>query len=104
VSRYFLSGPAKNDLAEIRRYLDPNPDRYTRPIRHGLRLMIEDIGLNPQRGAIHSEATRLLGQEVRTRVLPPYRLFYRDSHAIPEIVAVIHTARDVSSILMERLQ
>ncbi len=104
MSRYFLSRPAANDLAQIRNYLDPIPERYTRLIRQGLRHIIEDIGLNPQRGAIHSEATRLLGEEVRSRIFPPYRLFYRDSHAIPEIVAILHTARDVSSILMERLQ
>jgi plasmid stabilization system protein ParE len=102
VSRFFLSRQASDDLADIRRYLDPIPEIYTRPIRRGLRSLIQEIGLNPFRGTIHSEATRLLGQEIRTRALPPYRLFYRDLRGTPEIIAILHASRDVSSILSGR--
>ena len=46
----------------------------------------------------------MLGEEVRTRALPPYRIFYRDRGGLAEVIAVLHTARDVNSILSSRLQ
>jgi plasmid stabilization system protein ParE len=70
----------------------------------GLRAMLSEIAENPQRGAGHSEATRLLGQEVRTRVVTPYRIFYRDCNGTSEILAILHTAQDVNTIVRDRLQ
>jgi plasmid stabilization system protein ParE len=104
VTRYYLTRDTFADLDEIRRYLDPFPERYTLPIRRGLRSLLKEIAAHPDRGANHSEATRLLDQEVRTRALPPYRIFYRDQQGTPEVIAILHMARDVKSILAERLQ
>ncbi len=66
--------------------------------------MLHEIATNPQRGNTHSEASRILGQDVKTRVVPPYRFFYRDLHGTPEILAILHTAQDVPSLLRDRLQ
>jgi plasmid stabilization system protein ParE len=99
-TRYYLTRDAFADLDEIRRYLDPFPERYTLPIRRGLRSLLQEIAVYPDRGANHSQATRLLGQ----RALPPYRIFYRNQQGTPEVIAILHMARDVKSILAERLQ
>jgi len=36
--------------------------------------------------------------------VPPYRIFYRELGGVPEILAVLHTAQDISAILRKRLQ
>jgi plasmid stabilization system protein ParE len=46
----------------------------------------------------------MAGEEVRSRVCAPYRILYLVSGALPEIVAVLHTARDIPSILSSRIQ
>ena len=104
MSRFYLTRDAAADLEEIRSYLRPVPERFALPIRRGLRSLLEEIAAYPDRGANHSQATRLLGQEVRTRALPPYRIFYRDHIGTPEVLAILHMARDGDSILSERLK
>ncbi len=104
MKRYHLTRDAFADLDEIRNYLDRIPERYAAPIRRGLRSLLREIAAHPHRGAGHSQATRLLSQEVRTRAMPPYRIFYRDNNGTPEVLALLHTARDIDSILAERLQ
>jgi plasmid stabilization system protein ParE len=56
-----------------------------------------------RRGASRSEASRILGQDVMTRAVPPYRIFYRHLRGTPEILAILHTAQDVPSLLRDRL-
>jgi plasmid stabilization system protein ParE len=104
MARFYLTEQAGEDLAEIRSYFAPIPDRFGLPVRRALRAMLTEIATLPQRGSSHSEATRVLGQDVRTRAVPPYRIFYRDPNGVPEILAVLHTAQDVSEILRKRLQ
>ena len=104
MSRFYLSPPAMADLEDIRRYFTPIPERFGAPIRRALRTMFHEIAASPQRGRSHSEATRFLGQDVRTRAVPPYRIFYRELGGVPEILAVLHTAQDISAILRKRLQ
>lgn len=104
MSRFYLSRKAISDIDGIRDYLAPIPEQYAAPIRKSLYELIHEIGANPLRGSIHSEASRLLGDVVRSRALPPYRLFYWDDRGTPEILAIINMAQDVSAILRERLQ
>jgi plasmid stabilization system protein ParE len=104
LSRFYLTPYAAADLEGIRRYFTPIPERFGAPIRRALRAMLHEIATNPQRGNTHSEASRILGQDVKTRVVPPYRFFYRDLHGTPEILAILHTAQDVPSLLRDRLQ
>ena len=42
----------------------------------------------------HSSLTRILGVEVRSRLAYPYRFYYRLGGTAPEVIAVLHTARD----------
>jgi plasmid stabilization system protein ParE len=48
--------------------------------------------------------TRLLGEEVRSRLVHPYRIYYRLGASTPEVIAILHGARDQRSILGERFQ
>jgi plasmid stabilization system protein ParE len=104
VMRFYFSPEASADLDEIQHYLDEIPRQHVVPIRRGLQNLIREIASHPDRGASHSQATLIFGFEVRTRVVIPYRIFYRDNRGIPEIIAVLHTARDIRSILSKRVQ
>jgi plasmid stabilization system protein ParE len=104
LSRFYLSPHAIADLEDIRSYFTPIPERFGAPIRRALRAMLHVIAANPQRGNSHSEATRFLGQDVKTRAVPPYRIFYRDLRGVPGILGILHTAQDISAILRKRLQ
>jgi plasmid stabilization system protein ParE len=104
VNRLHLSRSASEDLDEIRRYLDTIPRRYAQPIAKAIRALLEEVAAHPDRGSSYSAATLVLHQEIKSRALPPYRIFYRVQDQIPEVVAVVHMARDVESILAKRLQ
>jgi plasmid stabilization system protein ParE len=92
VNRYHLTRYASGDLDEICLYLEH------------LRKLIHEIASHPDRGTNHSGATRILGQETRTRITGPYKMFYRDNRGTPEILAILHMARDVEAILTMRVQ
>jgi plasmid stabilization system protein ParE len=104
LSRFRFSIDAERDLEDILEYLDQLPLEPGDRIAESLQAMFESIGSQPYLGAPHSHLTRLLGQEVRSRLVPPYRIYYRLGSRIPEIIAILHGARDQSSILGSRFQ
>jgi plasmid stabilization system protein ParE len=104
VNRYHLTRYASGDLDEICLYLEQVPEQYASRIRQNLRKLIHEIASHPDRGTNHSGATRILGQETRTRITGPYKMFYRDNRGTPEILAILHMARDVEAILTMRVQ
>jgi plasmid stabilization system protein ParE len=103
VSRFFLSAEAARDLDEILEYLDRLPDAPAERIGQSLQSMLESIAMRSL-GAPHSHLTRLLGEEVRSRLVPPYRIFYRLGKSAPEVIAILHGARDQRSIMDSRFQ
>jgi plasmid stabilization system protein ParE len=78
--------------------------KHAAPIRRSLRSLLREVASHPNRGRNHSAATRILGEEVRTCAASPYRIFYRDNSGTPEVLAILHMARDIEAILTERLQ
>jgi plasmid stabilization system protein ParE len=104
LSRFHLSAEAELDLDDILTYLDQLPLEPGDRIAESLQGILESIGTQPLLGAPHSQLTRLLGQEVRSRLVPPYRIYYRLGKNIPEIIAILHGARDQTSILGNRFQ
>lgn len=104
MSRFFLSAEAARDLDEILEYLDRLPDAPAERIGQSLQSMLESIAMRPLLGAPHSHLTRLLGEEVRSRLVPPYRIFYRLGKSAPEVIAILHGARDQRSIMDSRFQ
>jgi plasmid stabilization system protein ParE len=104
VSLYRLSPQARRDLEQVRLYLSDVPVeaamRAKLQLRDGLRL----IAGQPMMGHTDSESTRLIGEEIRSWLIPPYRVFYRASRSPIEFVAILHGARDLRAILRRRLQ
>ena len=104
MSRYFLSFHAKNDLDEIRIYLRAIPPQPAKRIGVRLQQAFNEIAASPQHGIAQSALTLLAGVEVRSRLCSPYRIFYISGRTVPEILGVIHTARDIATIMAGRFQ
>jgi plasmid stabilization system protein ParE len=104
LSRFAISADADRDLDEILDYLNAIPERPALSVLSAIEKALFGIAEYPYRGALQSELTRLAGVEVRSRLVQQYRIFYIVGGALPEIVDVIHTARDVAEIMARRLQ
>jgi plasmid stabilization system protein ParE len=104
VKRFILSPDAERDLDEILEYLDAIPERPALFIASTLQKAFDSIAAYPYRGAAQSELSRIAGQEVRSRFVNDYRIFYFVGGFAPEIVGVLHAARDGSGIMARRLQ
>jgi toxin ParE1/3/4 len=97
-----FSPNGRHDLAEILDYLEQVPDGPANRVLDSLEEMFQSIFAYPYLGAPHSELTRLLDEEVRSRLVAPYRVFYRMGRDTPEIVSILHGSRDQRSILGSR--
>lgn len=99
-----LTAEADQDIEEIAGYLGQLPAAPATRIGKSLRDMLRDIARHPYRGAAHSELTRLLGEEVRSRLVAPYRIYYRLGRSGPEIISILHGSRNQRNILSSRFR
>ena len=104
MSRFYFSSHVKRDLREIKTYLDSLPKVPAHKIAKALQRTFRSIAENPYQGIGQSEFTRLAGVEVRSRLVQSYRVLYFVGGSAPEIIAVLHTARDIAAIVRQRLQ
>ena len=104
MKRFLLSPYASRDLDEVISYLESFPVEPANRIGSSMRRMLENIGEYPLRGPAQSELTRIMGFEVRSRLVASYRVLYRAGPAVPEIIGILHAARDVPTIMAERVQ
>ena len=104
MKEFRLSPPAQYDLEQIRLYLAEVPLAAAQKAKLKLRNGLLLIAQHPMLGLGESELTRQMGEEIRSRVVAPYRVFYRASRTPTDIIAILHGARDIESILRNRLQ
>ena len=104
MKRFLISPDADRDLDEILEYLDALPERPALFVASALQKAFDGIAAYPYRGAAQSELTRIAEQEVRSRFVNDYRIFYFVGGRAPEIVGVLHAARDSAGIMAGRLQ
>jgi plasmid stabilization system protein ParE len=104
LSRFTLSPSASSDLEEIDSYLRGVPIEPANRTAHLLQKGLRAVGDAPMQGMGQSELSRILGVEVKSRSAPPYRIFYRLGGRYPEVIAILHSARDIPSILRQRFQ
>ena len=104
MKRFFFAAEASRDLDEILTYLNSLPERSAMKMARDLQKAITRITDHPHLGVRQSELTSRAGIQVRSWLSPPYRIFYTLTGAAPEIVAILHTSRDIKSILSDRFQ
>jgi plasmid stabilization system protein ParE len=96
-----FSADGRHDLAEILDYFGQTDGPANR-ILDSLEETFQSILTHPYLGAAHSELTRLLGEEVRSRLVASYRIYYRLGRSGSEIISILHGARDQRNVLTSR--
>ena len=104
MSRFFLSDDAKRDLAKLDLYLDGLPGAPARAIAAEVFHLLHSIGSAPYLGVGHSDLTRAFGEEIRSGVAAPYRIYYRLGRTYPEVLAVLHGSRDQRTEMLRLVQ
>ncbi len=104
MNRFFFSPAANRDLAELKAYFDMLPKVPAHKIASALQAAFDSIAENPYRGVGQSELTRRAGFEVRSLLVNSYRIFYSVGGRVPEIMGVLHTSRNIASIMAKRVQ
>ena len=104
MKRFLLSSNARRDLAQIKAWIDDLPVRPARHIANALNNAFDSIASNPFEVPADSALTRLFGQEVRSRLVKPYRVYSFTDGKHPEIIAILHGNRDKSALLAARVQ
>ncbi len=102
MSRFFITPDASADLDDIDAYLDSVPFAPAKRISKEIFETILAVADAPFLGTAHSSLTLLFGREVRSRPVHPYRIFYTVAGPTPEIIAILHGARDQHAILSKR--
>jgi len=103
VNRYYLSADAELDFDEIIEYLSQLPQQPADRIGASIQHALERISDNPFVGRTQSDLTRRFGVEIRSWLVGTYRLIYRLDGTAPEIIGLLHTSRDITSIMGQRL-
>jgi plasmid stabilization system protein ParE len=103
MSRFLLTQDAEADLHGIDAYLDSIPKSSATRVAKEIAEALLTIGDFPFIGLAHSHLTLLLGREVRSRLVHPYRIYYTFAGRTPEILAILHGARDHATVLSTRL-
>jgi len=99
---YDLAEPARQDLIGIKQYLQVAPRSSQARIISDLRNGFRRAADFPRSGRPEPEYWSEQGGEVRCVVVRPYLIFYRLETSPINIVAILHGAQDIPSILRER--
>lgn len=94
--RIVWTEPAFADLTSIYEYILRDSKQYAASVAMDIVLAGRSLELFPRRGRLFPELS--LRSEIRELSVEPYRLIYRISAELVEILAVVHSSRDVSTM------
>ena len=94
--RYRLAVRASRDLREIRLYLQERNPEAAKNLMKKLFHAFEVIADHPYSGSIKED---LAGKEKRFWVVGRYYILYRITAEMPEILRILHTSRNVASLV-----
>ena len=104
MKRYTLNRDATSDLDDIIRDLRLISSRPALKIGKALQGMFRQIAEWPQLGVGYKPLLGKHSYEIRSRLCGNYKIFYRADTPVPDILAVIHTKRDIDEIMSRRLK
>jgi addiction module RelE/StbE family toxin len=90
MGKLIWSPQSLDDLESICRYIARDSERYARLFGERILALIESIARQPLLGAMVPEYQR---EDLRERLLQNYRIVYRVSDDLVEIVTIVHAAR-----------
>lgn len=99
MSRFLLTALAREDLSEIVEFIRADSPAAARRVLAELRDAIERLGRFPEIGHLRRD---LASEPLRFWPVYSYLIVYRPDARPIEVVRVIHGARDVARLLLER--
>jgi len=99
---YSLSVPARLDLMGIREYLLAAPRSIQARILAEIEEGFRQISNFPFSGRKEPDFSSERAGPVRSLLVAPYRIFYREETSPVIVVAILHGAQDIPSILRGR--
>ena len=100
MSRYVLSPDAAGDLVQIWQYIRQRGSEETADrVEAAIRRVIVALAASPRMGHRRSD---LASGDVRFFPVYSYLIVYREALGPLQVIAILHGARDVGSILEER--
>ena len=99
-----LTNDAKQDIESIAFYIAQNdaPGKAKNLVAK-LKAKMEGLSTFPERGAYPEELLLLDIREVREVYYGPYRIFYRISRQVVQVLAVADGRRDLQAFLVNRV-
>jgi toxin ParE1/3/4 len=99
-----LTDEAKRDIESIAFYIAQNDDpRKAKNLVAKLKATIESLSMFPERGAYPVELLLLDIRIIREVYYGPYRIFYRITEQVVQILAVADGRRDLETFLANRV-
>lgn len=91
--------PAYDDLAEIVEYISHDSEYYASMVANGIYDAGESLSMFPLRGRIVPEFGR---QDFREIFFQSYRVIYKIESERIAILAIVHSSRDIVSLIKHR--
>ena len=99
-----LTDDAKQDIESIAFYIAKNDDpRKAKNLVAKLKATIESLQTFPERGGWSEELLLLEIREIREVYYGPYRIFYRVTGKVVQVLAVADGRRDLQAFLVNRV-
>ena len=94
--RYRLSQPARKDLVEIRDFISKENRFAARKLLTQLRAACRMLARHPDSGHLRTD---LASEPLRFWPVRSYLIVYRPNTKPPDIVRILHGARDISLLI-----
>lgn len=102
MNAYALAAPARLDLMGIRDYLSQAPNSIQAKIITNLQAGFQQAADLPLSGKVEPAFTTEISGTIRSLLVRPYRIFYRSDTSPVVIVAILHGAQDIPTVLRLR--
>jgi plasmid stabilization system protein ParE len=99
MGRYHLTGPAKDDIREIVRYIRERNPSASVSVRRELQAAMRRLGDFPGMGHVRDE---LANESLRVWSVYSYLIVYRPERKPIEVLRVVHGARDLRRAVFGR--
>ena len=96
MARVIWSSRAADDLEAICEYIECDSEKYACLVAQRIISTVERLGEFPESESIVAEFQDL---ELRDKIVHRYRIIYRIQKEIVEVVAMVHSSRQLTHIL-----
>ena len=103
MKRFTLHRGAADDLDEIIQYFDSLPAVPALKLGRQIQSALGFVASQPNASFKHREYSQLCGGDVHIYIAGKYKIIYRSDLPVPDVLAILHGARDIDTIMHQRL-